>query len=388
MSVEDRVEAMPYARLSSYYFFYFAALGALVPYWGPYLQERGFSPASIGILMAILMGTKILAPNLWGWLADRSGQRMPMVRLGSALAVIFFVGVFWAQGFWQMALAMIAFSFFWNAPLPLMESVTFNHLGARVNRYASVRVWGSVGFIISVGTLGWWLESAGTGVIPFMVLALFVGVFASVMITPDRGHPIHDEAHLPLRMLLQRREVLFFLVACVLMQASHGVYYAFYSIFLEANGYGTELIGALWAFGVGVEVLVFLKMYWLLERLGARWLLLTSLVLAALRWLLIGWFVESLWIQVLAQALHAASFGIFHAAAIHLVHHLFPGRTQARGQALYSSLSFGAGGAAGSLTAGLLWSSAGPALTFSLSALMALLGWLVTWRWVDRARRY
>jgi PPP family 3-phenylpropionic acid transporter len=100
---------------------------------------------------------------------------------------------------------MTVFSFFWNAPLPLMEAVTFNHLGARVNRYASVRVWGSVGFILSVLLIGWWQERAGSAVVPMTVLVLFVGVWLSCLIIPDRGHAAGHDAHLSLRRLLRAR---------------------------------------------------------------------------------------------------------------------------------------------------------------------------------------
>jgi PPP family 3-phenylpropionic acid transporter len=378
---------MPYARLSSYYFFHFAALGALVPYWGPYLLERGFAPAAIGVLMAILMGTKIVAPNVWGLLADRAGQRMPIVRLGALLALVCLVPVFWAGGFWTMALVMAAFSFFWNAPLPLMEAVTFNHLGARVNRYASVRVWGSIGFIVTVLLLGWWQEGAGSGVVPVAVLVLFAGVWASCLLIPDRGQAHGDHAHLSLRRLLVRPEILAFLAACLLMQASHGAYYAFYSIHLEAHGYGDTAVGALWALGVGIEVLVFVNMHRLLTHFGARRLLLASLLLAVLRWLLIGAFVDILAVQLLAQSLHAATFGAFHASAIHLAHHYFPGATQGRGQALYNSVSFGVGGAMGSLIAGSLWVPAGAMVTFAVASGLAGLGFVAALR-VDRDGRY
>ncbi|MFA5530879.1 MAG: MFS transporter, partial [Thiohalomonadaceae bacterium] len=73
---------MPYWRLSSFYLFYFASLGALLPYWSLYLQQRGFTALEIGELMAVLMATRIVAPNLWGWLGDRTGRRMTVVRLG------------------------------------------------------------------------------------------------------------------------------------------------------------------------------------------------------------------------------------------------------------------------------------------------------------------
>lgn len=379
---------MPYARLSSYYFFHFAALGALLPFFGPYLQDRGFAPAAIGVLLAILSGTKIIAPNVWGLLADRSGERMPVVRLAGWLTVIGFLGIFRADGFWSMALVIAVFSFFWNAPLPLVEAVTFNHLGAEPGRYASVRLWGSIGFILAVLLLGWWQAWAGSGVMPMLVLGLMVGIWLSALATPDRGHPANHGVTIPLRRLLRKPEIIGFFTACVLMQASHGAYYAFYSIDLGSHGYSSPAIGALWAFGVAGEVLVFLFMHRLLPRFGARRLLLAALVLATVRWLLIGLFIDIVAVQIAAQSLHAASFGVFHAAAIHLTHHYFPGRTQGRGQALYSSLSFGVGGAIGSLISGALWTAAGAPTTYAVAAGFAAAGLVTAAALVDRGRRW
>jgi PPP family 3-phenylpropionic acid transporter len=107
-------------------------------------------------------------------------------------------------------------------------------------------------------------------------------------------------------------------------------------------------------------------------------------MLAALRWLLIGWLVEQRTAVLSAQILHAASFGTYHAAAMYLVHQFFVGRHQGRGQALYSSLSFGAGGAVGGLYSGYLWESAGPALTYSLAALLSLLAFFLAWAFIRR----
>jgi len=379
---------MPYWRLSSFYFSYFASIGALLPYWSLYLQDRGFSPLAIGELMAILMATKIIAPNLWGWIADRRGARMPIVRLASLLSSLVFTGIFAVTGFWGMASVMSLFSFFWNASLPQMEAVTFNHLGLRIRRYATVRLWGSIGFIIAVLALGAAVERAGTGIVPWVVLVLYAGIWLSTLAVPDIGHTQAEHSSGSVANLLRRPEVAALLAACFLMQASHGAYYAFYSIFLTDAGYSSAEVGSLWAWGVILEVVLFLRMHWLLERFGARRLLLISLALAVLRWLLTGGFPSSPGAQIFAQSLHAATFGSFHASAIHLIHHYFTGRTQGRGQALYSSVSFGAGGAAGSLLGGVLWTRLGPGATFGLSALAAGLGWLVVWIWVDRERRY
>jgi MFS transporter, PPP family, 3-phenylpropionic acid transporter len=374
------LNAIPYWRLSAYYLFYFASLGALVPYWSLYLQVQGFNALAIGQLLALLSATKIIAPIVGGTLVDHSGQRMPLVRYAAFAAALTFGTVFIAHGFWQMTAAMLLFSFFWNASLPQVEAVTFNHLYLQPSRYALIRLWGSIGFIVIVALLGWRLRQDDVTIIPLWIFGLFIGVWLSSLFIPDSAPVPSEKPTLALRILLQHPAVIAFFAACFLMQLSHGIYYAFYSIHLQAAGYSSIAIGALWALGVIAEVLIFLIVPRLLDRFGARHVLLWSLLFASGRWLLIGAFVEWLPIQIVAQLLHALSFGTFHAAAIHHVHHIFPGRTQGRGQALYNSLSFGAGGAAGSVIGGLLWTDGGALLTFGVGATAAALGWVLALR--------
>jgi len=379
---------MPYWRLSSFYFFYFAALGVLIPFWGLYLKDRGFTPLAIGELMAVLTATKIVAPNLWGWIADRTGARLSMVRLASLSALLTFSGIFAVDGFWGIALVMALFGFFWNASLSQIEAVTFNHLGSRARHYATIRLWGSIGFIIVVAALGAAVEWTGTRIVPELVLVLYAGIWLSSLTIPDPGWPPVEQPSSSLSGLLRQPEIAAFLVACFLTEVSHGAFYVFYSLYLTEAGYSSTAVGALWAWGVILEVLLFWRMHRLLERFGARRILLVSLGLAVLRWLLTGGFPANPLLQFFAQTLHAATFGAFHAAAIHLVHHYFSGPTQGRGQALYSSLGFGAGAAVGSLLSGVLWSTVGAGFAFVLSAPAAGLGWLVVWGWVDKERRY
>ena len=100
---------LPYWKLSAFYFFYFALLGTLLPFWGLYLKHQGFSVLEISQLMAILIGTKIIAPNIWGWLADKTGLRLGVIRWGSFLTILCFTGVFFKPDFWGMALLMAGY---------------------------------------------------------------------------------------------------------------------------------------------------------------------------------------------------------------------------------------------------------------------------------------
>lgn len=374
--------AAPYWRLSGFYLFYFATIGVIVPYWPLYLKSLAFSPREIGELMAVVMATKIIAPNIWGWIADHTGQRMWIVRAGSLLAILFFTGVFFGQSYLWMAAVMAAFSFFWNATLPQFEATTFSHLGDQTHRYSSIRLWGSIGFVIAAIGLGWELEVQGAGDLPVVLLGLFLGIWLISLIVPERaaGYLKLDELHL--FDVLKRPEVLALIVIVFLMQLSHGPYYTFYTIYMEDHGYSRSFIGWLWALGVIAEIVVFLFMHRLIPAFGLRRLLLFSLAMAALRWCLLAWFVDSLLIMLLNQMLHAATFGVYHAAAIQYFHVYFRGRHQGRGQALYSSMSFGAGGALGALLSGYAWSGLGSTMTYLAAALISVLSIMIGWRYL------
>jgi PPP family 3-phenylpropionic acid transporter len=376
---------MPYWRLSWFYFFYFASLGALVPFWGLYLQSLGFSAVAIGQLMAILMATKVVAPYLWGWLGDHLGHRMRIVRMASLVSALVFVAMYWAESYWAVAGVMILFSFFWNASLPQFEVVTFTYLAERVRHYAHIRVWGSLGFIVTVALLGVLVDAHGARVVLSAVLVLYLGIWLSTLAVHD-PEPLEQPEDQPgILSVLRRPAILAFFAAVFLMQMGHGAYYAFYSIYMEDHGYSKTLIGQLWALGVLAEVVLFVFMHRVLHRWGGRRVLIASLLIATARWVIVGTLPESLAMMLLAQLLHAATFGAFHASAIHLVYHYFKGRHQGRGQALYSSMSFGAGGALGSLTSGLTWDTLGATATYLIASAISLVGAAVAWRYIDPA---
>ncbi len=370
---------MPYWRLSGFYFFYFATLGALVPYWAPYLRSLGLTAAEIGSLMAIVLATKIVAPNIWAWIADHTGRYMGVVRLAALLTVVAYSGVFLGVSFWWLALVMSLFSFFWNASLPQLEATTMNYLGPRAAQYGRVRLWGSIGFIAAVWALGPFLDQFGLATIRWVLLILMAGIWVASLLVPESVCQLRHAHHESIIKVFRRPEVVAFLLACFLMQASHAPYYTFYTIYLSDHGYSNTLIGFLWAFGVISEIGVFLWMHRFAKRTYLRVVLLGSFAVAAVRWVLIGSFPDNISVLIFAQVMHAATFGTYHATAMQLVNKFFIGRHQHRGQAIYSSMSFGVGGAVGSLYSGYSWMWLGPAATFLIAAGLAVLAFLLTY---------
>lgn len=369
-------------RLSAYFAAYFLYVGAFVPYFALYLAGRGLGATEIALVMAMPQLARIAAPSFWGWLADRSGAGRAIVRVSAValLAGYALLGV--AQGTVQFALVMLLASLVSAGALPIVESMTMAALAGRHERYGPVRLWGSVGFIVGVLGTGAWLDANPPQSLLAVLLVLVAGALASSFLLPEvRTGSGPGKAERRLSEVLRRADVLALLGASACMAAAHGALYGFFSLHAQATGYSKSAIGALWTLGVVAEIGVFLAWPRIARRWSLRALLVASFLCAAVRFLALGWATHVLALLVAAQVLHAATFGVHHAAAVAAVHRLFPERLRTSGQALYSSLSYGAGGGVGMLAAGWTWDAFGAAASFTLSAAFALAGAaLVTWR--------
>ncbi len=374
-----------YLSLSGFYFFYFALLGIMVPYWTLYLKSFGFEAQVIGMLMATLHASRIFAPYLWGRLADETGQRLRIVRWGAAITWIIFLLVFWQNTAIGIGLVMLGFSFFWNAVLPQFEVITLGYLGERRHRYSQIRLWGSIGFILTVAGIGVVLDQISIQWIPVFMLLTMIGIWLTSLVVTDDGHKEAEnsgKAGAEFWKVLNQSQVRAFFLVCFLVQLGHGAYYTFYSVLMVDLGYTRTDIGVLWAVGVIAEVIIFIFMHRMIERWGIRKIMLISLVLCVLRWTLIAWIPDQKWPMVFAQTLHAATFGSLHAVGIALVHHYFSQRSHGQGQAMYSSFGFGLGGASGALVSGFLWDAAGSQWAFGFSALVSLVAIVLALIWI------
>jgi PPP family 3-phenylpropionic acid transporter len=366
-----------HSRLSRFYFIYYFFVGSFVPYWGLYLKSEQFSPADIGILMSLFQISRIFAPNFWGWLADHTGKRAQWIQLTAFLGLCGFTAVFWAHGFYWFFFVMAALSLFTSSTLPLAESLTLAHLATTNGHYSRIRMWGSLGFIVASVILGFLIDFSGIKSLLWFLLAVQMTLFALTYTLPDAKVEPHPHDHFSIWQVIKQPNVLALLIGCALMVTAHGVLYNFYSIYLSEHGYSKGMIGLLWSVGVICEIGIFMLMPRLMARYSLKTILLISLVLAAVRFTMIGIAVDNIVLLVLAQTLHAATFGSFHAASVEVITQFFNGRHQAKGQAIYNSVAYGIGGTVGGVAGGYALQYIGGEKTFMLAAIFPLLGLLV-----------
>lgn len=364
------------ARLASFYFAYFAFAGIGLAYLPLYLAARGLSAGEIAFLVALPHLTRVFAPAAWGWLADATGWRRGIVVFACAASAIGFALMPWTSGVAALAVVMAAMSLLSSSAVPLVEAITLGSLAGQPGRYGPIRLWGSVGFILATLAGGAWLDYWPALSLPYVLVALALASLLIALVLPagaPRPHPAGESLRLS-------AGVAPLLAAGFCMAAAHGTLYTFFTLYLEQAGFSGVMIGGLWTLGVLAEIVVFLYLPALFRRFTLSAILLASLALAVVRFLATGWLPPALWLLVPLQLLHAATFGAFHAASVAAVHRVFPESAQARGQTFFSSLSYGAGGAAGALVAGWTWQAGGPAIAFSASAAAAALGACFAWR--------
>ncbi|MEL4282468.1 MULTISPECIES: MFS transporter [Shewanella] len=339
--------------LCACYFFFFSILGTMIPYLGVFFENRGFNPQEIGFLLAILMATRIVAPNVWAKVADRTGMRSELVKMGAGAAMLAYLSFFYHGGFVYMALSLALYTFFWNAILAQLEVITLETLGENASRYGQIRSFGSIGYICLVVGAGFAIGQWGTEVLPYIGLALFTGMLVSALPLPaNRAVRPQGLERQPLKWT---KPILWFMVSAMLLQMSAGPFYGFFVLYLKQAGYTEAAAGIFVALGAMAEIVMFMFAPRLLGRYGVNTLLVVSIAMTAVRWLLVAFGVESMLLLGLSQVLHAFTFGLTHAASIQFVHRNFDASHRSQGQALYASLSFGVGGALGTWICGYIW---------------------------------
>jgi PPP family 3-phenylpropionic acid transporter len=296
---------------------------------------------------------------------------------GSAAAFALF---FRARHFAALGGVMFLYGFLLVPAIPLVEGLVQEEAERRGFEYGRIRLWGSIGFITLTLAFGRLLDVAPIRTILAGILGLSILNILPALALPE-GAPPGSHPHRSLRRELGRAGVVAFLAATALMQASHGAYYAYYSIHLDRIGFSRTAIGGFWTLAVTAEVVMMLASGRLLERAGAPRLLSACLAAATVRWLILAAY-SSLPFLILAQTLHAFSFGLFHVAAVGHTHRLFPPALRSSGQSLYSSLTYGLGNLLGLFGSAALVDRIGIPALFGVSAAVSLLAFLLSSRLV------
>ena len=356
--------------IGAQYFLYFGVLGIFLPYFNLYCYHLGFSGFQIGLLSGLRSVTLVVFSLVWATLADRLQNRKAIYVLCSTAAAAAWALFLASEDFGFLLLVTILYGIFFAPIISFLEAFTMDALNRDKRRYGRIRAWGSVSFILTVLALGWIIDAYGIRIILTLILLGGLAQAAGAVAVPrtrrrETGKPQTDRG-----FLVEHRTVVF-LVCAFLMLVSHGTYYGFFSIHLDALGYGKAVIGAAWALSSTAEILAMVFSERLFRRFSLEAVLAVSFGVAAFRWLVLAQ-ITSLPAILGTQILHALTYGTFHMASILFMDRLTPDRSKTLGQAVNNAIQYGLGLMAGFFLNGWLYETVGSFGLFAISGAIAL----------------
>ncbi|HZN48655.1 MAG TPA: MFS transporter [Ramlibacter sp.] len=372
-------QLVPFAALSATYF---AHIGFFNPYLPLWLKSLGLPITVISLLASVQSFTRVFAPYAWGALSDHTGERVKLLRISAAVALIASVGLWLPGDAWWIALVLLLLFTHTSSMMSLTEAAMAHLVAGDWGRYGRVRLWGSAGFMVTVFAAGAWFERYGMGSFPGWTAVTLAGVLLCTWWLPNVREAAHHEhaPREPIAPALRRPAVRWFFASLFFHVMAHFAIYAFYSLYLDGLGYSKSTIGALWAVSVIVEIAWFYAQGRLIARFPMEKWLVVCAAATVLRMAMTAGLADWLAVLYLAQLLHALTFATHHTACIALVSKHFPGRLRGRGQALFTVTGYGFGGVLGVLAGGAVASRWGFQAMYAAAAVLGLLALACAWR--------
>jgi PPP family 3-phenylpropionic acid transporter len=371
--------------LAAQYFLYFGVMGMHLPFFNLYCHEIGFNGWQIGTLSATRSVVLIIFGIGWSMAADRFRSRRTIYILCNFIsAALWGLFLLTTRFHWMMAITIL-YGIFYAPLISFLEAFAMDLLGRDKKRYGRMRAWGSLAFISIVLVLGRIIDLYSVKIILSLI---FAGSWVQALVSlgfPQSAQPPNHSFGTGLRRLLSWRVTGFFGCA-FLMLVSHGAYYAFFSIHLNALGYNSFFIGLCWALAVGAEIVAMVFSERIFKRFSYEAIILFSFAVAALRW-------TGLWMTASApgilalQITHAVTYGTFHMASILYIDAAAPAETKTTGQGVNNAVTYGLGLMVGFFISGMLYERIGGFDLFAISGLIASVGGLLFLLLVKGLRR-
>lgn len=333
-------------RFSTCYALMMLGTGVQLPFLPLWLHARGLSVGQIASVVAGMMAVRILGAPLFAYAADRSGNRVRVIRACAVSALVAYCILPFTTEFGLILPVALLAGFLFAPVFPLTEGFSVDASAHHGLDYGRIRLWASLSFLAGSSISGALLTQISAldtvwliaGAQSFSVLAAFL-LPADPVKRAEQHHATKLEFGQALKFLFMSRFTIF-LIAASLANASHGMMYGFSTVHWTSLGFSTLSIGLLWACAVLAEVGLFAFSNRVVEKVGPPLLLCLGLAGGVVRWSGMA-FATGMVEMGLLQALHVVSFASAHLALMHFIRLHVPLSLRNTAQGLYAALAGG-----------------------------------------------
>ncbi len=359
-------------RLSVMMLLQYAIWGAWAPVLSGYLSDPvskgglGFDNGQTGWVYSMLPLATIVSPFIAGQIADRrfaSQRLLGVLQLCSAASLVAMAG---QHSFPGVLLGMLVYSLLYAPTLALTNSLSFHHLSQSDKEFGGIRVWGTIGWIIS-GLLLTFLRNKMPHLIPMgmsdslivaAAMSLLLGLFSFALPhTPPRANAADPRAYLEAAKLLRDRNFAVFMIVSFVVATDLQFYYVLTAPFLEKGiGIAGANVPATMTIAQVAEICVMgVLLPVALPRLGVRKTMVIGILAWPIRYIIFaaGASIPALKPLVIASlTLHGFCYVFFFVVGFIYVDQVAKADIRASAQSLVALIVLGAGNYVGSLFSG------------------------------------
>lgn len=337
--------------IQTFYFFFNAALSIISSFLPVYLESKGFSGIQIANIMALDSIIAILGISiLWGYVSDKSEKPalvLKVLALGTALSFIpILLG---GSSYYLIFLGYLIFGFF-SCPIGgFVDSLAVIKAREKGVDFGKLRVWASIGWFSATVLVGFVLAAKGTDmeVHTFndvilvaqamfagkginwndpIVIILVIGGFALTFLSAlgfknpkqDITKKTEKVQFSDLKLIVKNNYFLVFLVVVVLHMLCLKSFYFLFGIHVKNLEMSPTILSIAFSVGTLAEILALSVFGWMRKYMRLETLVGLAAAISLVRWILLA-NTDTVGLLILSQVLHAATSGIFIAAAISLV---------------------------------------------------------------------
>lgn len=357
----------------SFYFLYFAAFSALMPFFVLFYQRLGFSGPQIGLLTGIPPLITLVAAPFWTGVADARRWHKLVMGVGMSVAIlsIFLLPSF--TSFVIIFMLIIVFNVFASPIASLADSATMNMLGEERAMYGRIRMGGTIGWGLFAPIAGALVQNYGLKLAFWSYSAIML---INLFVSQRFVHSSHEEGTTRpsgIRVLLTNRRWINFLFIAFLGGLGTFAVNAYLFPYMAELGARETTMG----FALTISTLTEMPIFFFGDRLVKRFtnygLLILALVMVAIRSLLLSAVSTPLMVLAL-QAFGGTIFPAMWLAGVSYADQNAPAGLKSSAQGLFGAMCFGFGSAVGGFLGGLLLESVGGRGMFLIFGIIVLVG--------------
>lgn len=368
------------------YFWFYAGVGAFVPFNALYYRSLGFSGMELGILTAMPAIATALTGPLWGMLADSRGWHRQIMRTVLLISVFLILALTQITTFLPFLITMMCIAFV-LVPVPSMwDSYAVSAVERGGAPYGLLRIFGSLGFTSVVVVMGRILSDELSATFLYVYAACHVIAFLVAWRLPALGERHQRKVFAGMSEVFANHGYRLLLLVAFMISAGYTTVNIYLALHIESLGGNTSISGIAFAISALSELPVIGFGAVILKRFGARNVIFIALCVYIARFCLLG-FIPATQAVFGAQLLHGLSFGMFLIASVTLAHRLVGRQHAATAQALLAVMSMGLGTIIGSLVGGIAIDHVSTSVVYRVVALLMVLTLATFWVGVQRLSR-